>query len=152
MGEIAVERSLEVAAPAPAIWEEMMKVESWPEWKPFVQKAKIASGYEALSCGSKIKMRLMIGGPAALPLSVTVTEFNRPERLAWEAGVKGLLYGEHSFSFKSMGKTTRVTSQEVFKGPLTALLKLMITREDLERLHMQWLEAIKQRMERQGKE
>jgi len=148
MGEIVVEKSLEVEAPALAIWEEMMKVSSWPEWKPFMKKAGV-SGYDSLTCGAKIKMSVMVGGSASVPLSATVIEFNRPERLVWEGGVKGLFHAVHSFDFKSMGDKTRVTSREEFNGVLTGVVQLMVTKDDLERLHEQWLIAIKKRMERE---
>lgn len=147
MAEFTVERSVEVEAPVEAVWDLMMDVKSWPEWKPFMTKASIAGGYDSLSNGSKIRMSVMAGGPAAAPLSATVIEFNRPHRLAWEGGVKGLVHAVHSFDFRDKGGKTLVVSRETFSGALLWLINLMVTREDLEVLHEKWVAAIKQKLE-----
>ncbi len=147
MGEIKVENSAEVRAPAEKVWEQLTNVNSWPEWKPFMKRAKIASGYKSISCGSKIKMGIMMAGPASVPLAVEVTEFDKPKRLAWEGGVAGLLHAVHSFDIEDRGGSCVVTSSEVFKGLLTSALLLLVTEKDLEKLHQDWVTAIKNRLE-----
>ena len=147
MGEIIVEKSMEVAATPQAIWDEVVKVSTWPEWKPIIKKASI-SGYDSLSTGAKIKFTATVGGPASVPLSATITEFDKPGRLAWTGGVPGVFHAVHSFDFKDMGKTTQVTTREVFTGILTGAVQLMVSKEDLENLHQQWLDAIKKKEEK----
>ena len=85
---------------------------------------------------------------ASVPLAATVTEFDKPGRLVWGGGVPGIFSAEHSFDFKDMGKTTMVTTREVFSGILTGPLQLMVSKEDLENMHQQWLDAIKKKMEK----
>jgi hypothetical protein len=148
MAELIVEKELEVEAPARDIWEAMMDVSAWPEWKPFITKASIGSGYGSLTSGARIRMSVMVGGPASVPLSARVTEFDKPSRLAWEGGVKGLFHAMHSFDFEDRGAKTRVVSKEIFSGLLLPVVKLMVTEGDLEKLHERWLEAIKDRMEK----
>lgn len=148
MKEFVVEKSTEVKAVPQAIWEAMMNVEEWPKWKPFVSKARIASDYHSLSIGSRIKMSLMAGGPAAMPLTTTVSDFARPSRLAWTGGAHGLFYAEHSFNFVDLGNgSTRVTSRERFTGALLPLVLRIVTPEHLDDLHTQWVQAIKEKME-----
>jgi len=148
MKELIVEKAAEVRAPAAAIWEQMMAVKEWPSWQPFITKARIASDYENLSCGSRIRFSLMAGGPASLPLTAAVTEFDRPRRLAWTGGLHGWFYAEHSFDFEDQGGgVTRVVSRERFTGHLLPLVLLVVPPADLEELHLKWVQAIKERME-----
>ena len=148
MGTLSASRSIEVNASIDEIWKEIIDVKSWPDWKPFVTKAKIAGGYETLSNGSKIKMSLIIVGQAPVPLSVTVCDFNRPTSLAWYGGVKGLVYAVHAFDFKDMGENkTLVTSKEEFNGALVGLLKLFVSEDEIAATHQRWVLAIKNKME-----
>jgi hypothetical protein len=147
MSEFRVEKSAEVNAPLDKIWEEIIKVGEWPKWKPFVTKASIAGGYEALTNGSTFKMSLKVGGPAAVPLSAKITEFDRPRSLKWGGGVKGLLTAEHGFRFEEQGGKVKVTSWEHFSGALLGFVLLMVSKEDLEKLHEDWVAAIKARFE-----
>lgn len=148
MGEFVVERSGEVKAGPQAIWDAMMAVSDWPKWKPFVTQARIASRHPVLSAGSRIKMSLMVGGPAAAPLTVIVSEFRPPSRLTWTGGVHGVFYAEHSFDFEDLGNgSTRVVSRERFTGWLLPVMLRIVTREDLAQLHEQWVRAIKEKLE-----
>ncbi|HUT52072.1 MAG TPA: SRPBCC domain-containing protein [bacterium] len=147
MAELKVEKSIEVEAPAVEVWDAMMDVKSWPQWKPFMPKASLAGGYESVTCGTKIKMSVMIGGPASVPLKVSVVDFQKPGRLAWEGGVKGVFHAIHSFDFKDKGGKTLVTSREIFTGALLPVVKLMVTEDDLNKLHEDWVKAIKKRVE-----
>ena len=145
MGQVVVEKSMEISAPAQAIWEELVKVNSWPDYKPFVKKASTVGG--PLSAGSRLKMTLLMGGPAAVPLTVTISEFVPGKRLAWTGGVKGVVSAVHSFDLEESGGKTKVTSREEFQGALLWVMLLMVTRADLENLHQQWVLALKNRME-----
>ncbi len=148
MSTLSASRSIEVAAPIDEIWKVIMDVKGWPDWKPFIPKAKIAGGYDTLSNGSKIKMSLVAVGQAPAPLSVTICDFNRPNSLAWEGGVKGLVHAVHAFEFKDLGDDkTLVTSKEEFNGALVGLVKLFLSEEELLALHDKWVLAIKNKME-----
>jgi len=148
MGRFVVERSVEVEAPVQEVWDRMMEVSTWPEWKPFIKKAKVAGGYDSLTNGSTLKFSAVIGGPVAIPLSAKVTEFSVPSRLAWSGGVPGVFFAVHSFDFKAAQGKTRVVSREEFSGALLGLVKLMVSEQDLEKLHEQWVAAIKARVEK----
>jgi hypothetical protein len=147
MGQLVVEKSLEVEASARVIWDRMMEVSEWPSWKPFIKKAGVAGGYKTISNGSKITFSALVGGPVAIPLSAKVTEFSAPSRLAWEGGIPGVFHAVHSFDFKEVGGKTVVTSREVFSGFLLGAVSLMVSEDDLLKLHEQWVQAIKKKVE-----
>ncbi len=146
MGQMSVEKSVEVDAPAQAIWEQIIDVASWPSWKPFIKSSKI-KGYDHLGNGGKFSMSIMAAGPAAVPITATVCDFDAPNLLAWEGGVPGIFRAKHSFEFKEAGGKTIVTTKEVFNGILVGLVGLMVTQDDFEKLHDDWLAAIKDKME-----
>ena len=148
MKEHIVEKSIEVKASPQAIWDAVVAVNDWPSWKPFVTKSRIASERQALDIGTHFKMSLMLGGPAAVPMTAAISDFRPPSRLAWTGGAPGVFYAEHSFDFEDLGNgVTRVVSRERFTGFLLPLILRIVTREDLESLHAQWVSAIKEKME-----
>ena len=147
MPQYEVEKSIEVEAPPDKVWEELIDVKKWPEWKSFVPKTRVCEGYECVTTGAKIKMSLEVGGPASVPLSVRITEFKRPGLLAWEGGLKGVFHAVHSFELKDLSGKTRLTSKEVFTGALLPLVRLIVTEQDLEELHEKWVKAVKKRVE-----
>jgi hypothetical protein len=152
MGRMYAEKWVDVDASAKEIWDQVVDVASWPSWKPFITKASVGGGYESLGNGTTIKFSILPGGPAAVPLSAKITEFNSPHKLSWTGGVPGVVHAVHSFEFTEIGGKTRVTSKEEFTGALIWFLKLMISEDDLNKLHEQWVQAIKRRVEKQPAE
>jgi hypothetical protein len=148
MGKLVVEKWIDVDAPAREIWDRVMEVSTWPSWKPFITKASIGGGYESISNGATLKFSILTGGPAAIPLSAKVTEFDSPHKLAWAGGVPGIFHAVHSFEFTEIEGKTRVTSREEFNGILLGLVKLMVTEADFNKLHEDWVQAIKKRVEK----
>jgi len=153
MAEFTIEKSLEIEATAAEIWDQLVDVKSWPSWKPFIKKASVRGGYETVSSGSGINFSLLLGvGAASAPLRVTVVEFDPRKSLAWEGGVRGLVHAIHGFELEErMGKTV-VTSRETFSGALLSIVNLLVPREEMEQLHVDWLEAIKDRVAPQKQE
>jgi len=152
MAEFTVSASEVIDAKPAEVWEKLMDVKSWPEWKPFIKYTKIKSGYENMSCGTVLKMGIRPSGVASVPVTVTVSEFNRPARLAWEGGVKGLVHACHSFDLEDKGGKTKITSSETFAGALVPVVKLLVTLEDFEKLHQDWVKAVKERLEGKSEE
>lgn len=147
MADYVVEKSIEVDAPLGDVWDEMMDVSEWAEWKPFLEYARVSGAYDSLSNGSTLKMGMMFGGPVSLPIKVQVTRFDIHQGLTWAGGVPGLIHAVHSFDFKESGGKTVVTSRETLSGRLLWVLDLLAPREQFEELHEKWLKAIKDRME-----
>ena len=143
-----VARSAEIAAPAQAVWDRIVAVESWPEWKPFISRT-VMSGPD-LSLGSRFKMHIRVKGSFAAPVSVRVCEWQPPCRIAWTGGIPGITVSVHRFILEEKNGRTRLTSQEEFFGALVWLMLRLVTPADLESLHDRWLSAIKQRVEQPG--
>ena len=148
MGAYQLERTREIQAPAGKIWDQLLDVKSWPEWKPFIPAT---SGREVIrALGDRFQMKIRVKGPFAFPVPVRVCEFDPPRRVAWTGGIPGTVISVHSFILEDRGASTRVTSREEFTGALVGLMLQMVTPQDLEKLHEQWLEAIQRRMESPG--
>ena len=143
-----VARSAEIAAPAQAVWDRIVAVASWPEWKPFISRT--AMSRPELSLGSRFKMHIRVKGPFAVPVSVRVCEWQPPRRIAWTGGIPGVSVSVHSFLLEEKDGRTRLTSLEEFTGALVWLMLLLVTPADLESLHDRWLAAIRQRVEPPG--
>jgi len=146
MAELRMERSIEVEATPEQIWEFMVDIGSWSEWKPFLISAAPVSG-SPLTLGSKLKFKPRMG-PLPITLKVEIIESNPPHRFAWTGGGPGLK-AVHSFDFKDAGAgKTQVISWEEFKGIGVNLLKLFVSEEDLGILHDDWVRAIKEKAEK----
>ena len=149
MGQHRVEQSMLIDADAKKIWNELLDIHSWPQWKDFV-KGTTFSG-QNLALGSKFKMKLAVKGPA-VNVSAKITGFDEAKALTWKGGVQGLVTAEHGFTLEpkpsATGSKTNVVSWEQFNGSLIGLVLKIIKPNDLESLHHKWLVAIKQRVEK----
>lgn len=144
MGAYKIERSELVDAPAGKVWDAILDVASWPEWKPFITKVNWKGG--ELGCNDKFTMNIKVKGPAA-PVSVRVCYLDKPSRVAWTGGLPGLATSVHSFLLEEKDGKTEVTTREEFTGALVGLMLMIVTEKDLERLHLNWLDAIKKKVE-----
>ena len=145
MGKYELERSLEINAPLRVIWDELLDINSWPEWKPMI--AKVAYDGDKLEPGTKFKFNIRVKGPFATPVTCKVLDVDFPKKMAWTGGLQGLSVSVHSFLFEERGEKTLVISREEFTGALVGLMLLFVTRKDLDKLHDDWLVAIRQRVE-----
>ena len=66
-----VARSAEIAAPAQAVWDRIVAVESWPEWKPFISRT-VMSGPRRL--GPQLNFKLNCGMVSALHFTLYIFE------------------------------------------------------------------------------
>jgi uncharacterized membrane protein len=148
MGRFSVERSLEIDAPARLIWDELMDVARWPEWKPFITGTRFSGN--SLGTGSNFRMKIKVKGPA-VTIPVRVCEFLEHKKIAWTGGIPGAAVSVHSFILDEKGDVTLVTSREEFTGALVLLMLMIVSRDDLLSLHERWLEAIRQRVEPKDK-
>ncbi len=146
MGEYKVERSMLVDAPIERIWQELVDVGRWPDWKPFINSTSGSIGQPAL--GSKFRMNIYIKGPIPVPVNVTVIQSREPNYIAWTGGIPKTAVSIHSFILEQEAGLTRVISREEFSGALVGLMLKFMPPADFEALHDKWLEAIKQRVER----
>ena len=147
MGSYKIERSLSIKAPAREIWDRIMDVKSWPEWKPFITST--ATGGAEIGNGSKFRMNIKVKGPLPFPVPVRVIDFDPYKYVAWTGGLPGMSVSVHSFIFQEKDGETLLTSREEFTGALVGLMLLFMSEKDFEKLHDDWLEAIRKRVEEQ---
>ena len=114
------ERTIE--APAQRVFDRLIDVASWPDWMPRSFLLIVRSGTPSpLRLGDRIKVKVA-GGP--LPTTIRVSKLARPSELAWQGGVRGLLWAEHRFVLEPVGdRRTRVRSIETWHGALARLLR-----------------------------
>ncbi len=143
MGNLKLERSRLVKAPARDIWNEILDVKSWPEWKPFIKKVTGDGG--EIRIGSRFTMKIAVKGPA-VPVPVEVITLDPYKEMAWTGGIPKTVVSVHSFLFDEKDGATLVTSREEFTGALVSIMPMFVTIKDLHKLHDDWLEAIDQRM------
>lgn len=144
MAAYQLEQKREILAPAQAIWAELIAVQRWPEWKDFIPAT---SGREVITgLGDRFRMRIRVKGPLAVPVPVRVCGFDPPRLIAWTGGIPAAVVSVHTFLLEEQGARTLVTSREEFTGALVGLMRRVVTRQDLEHLHEQWLAAIQRRV------
>lgn len=141
---VQVERATTIAASPEAVWAAIADVPAWPSFKPFIKKTKSAG---PLGVGAKFTMKIAVKGPA-VPVPVTVTEWQPPTRMAWTGGLPGLVMSTHGFDLIPENSGTRLVSWERFRGPLCGLMLWFVSEQDLFNLHDQWLAAIRRRTEK----
>ncbi len=146
MGHYKIERSLLIDAPADKIWDELLDVKSWPQWKPMITKIKYDG--DKLETGKNFKLSLRVKGPIVTPVTCKILSLDEYESMAWTGGLEGLSKSVHSFLFKEEDGKTLVTSREEFSGALVSLMLLFLTPKDFEKLHDDWLIAIKEHIDK----
>ncbi|HUT54186.1 MAG TPA: SRPBCC domain-containing protein [bacterium] len=144
MGKFTVERSRTIDAPAARIWPELLDINSWPDWKPFI-KASSWTG-DALEVGSEFKMNICVKGRLSAPVKVKVVQKDEPGYVAWTGGIPHAAVSVHSFKLEEKDGKTIVTSREDFTGALVFMMLWFVKEEDLVSLHDRWLDAIARRV------
>ena len=137
------ETSTTIDAPAERVWEILTDTASWPDWDSGVV------GVEgALEQGNRVKIRSEVNPKRAYP--VTVTELDRPRRMAWKGGMPlGLFTGVRTYTLTPEGEgRTRFDMREQFTGPLLPLIWRTIP--DMNDSFRQFATGLKQRAEAGG--
>lgn len=109
------EETWSVDASPSEVFDLLADVEKWPEWTSIIKSAS-RSGTGDLTYGDKIKFTANLVVP--LPLSATVREVTRPDRISWGVRLPGFDL-EHRFEVTSKGKSSEVRQVEFAEGLLT---------------------------------
>jgi carbon monoxide dehydrogenase subunit G len=80
---IRVDREIDVARPAEVVFERLVRIENLPKWQPAVVEAALTS-LGPIDVGSTARIVVAAAGQRTEALG-TVTEFDRPRRIALEA-------------------------------------------------------------------
>jgi hypothetical protein len=110
---------IEIGAPAGRVWEILTDVARFPQWNPFIRRAR-----GTLREGERLEVYIQPSGAKGmtfLPVVLTV----EPEReLRWlgHLFVPGLFDGEHIFTIEPSGPDKiRFVQREIFTGLLVPL-------------------------------
>jgi hypothetical protein len=115
---------IEIAAPAGRVWQVLTDFAAFPQWNPFIRKAR-----GALREGERIEIMMQPSGAGGMTFHPTVLTVEAERELRWigHLFVPGLFDGEHIFSIEPRG-TGRVLfiQREIFTGLLVPLLARML--------------------------
>jgi hypothetical protein len=143
-----VRSEIEIAAPAGRVWEILTDFAGFPQWNPFIRRAR-----GNLVKGERLEVMMQPSGARGMTFSPTVLTVEADRELRWigHLFVPGLFDGEHIFTIEPLG-TGRVhfTQREIFTGLLVPLLSRMLdtdTRRGFEEMN----KALKARAEQNVK-
>lgn len=134
---VNVEFSVDVDTPAERLWDILANVKAWPEWEA---ASFVRSPTGAVETGTTFQ-----AGLGGLVWAVSVTEADRPRKLAW-VGRRTGLWGVHEWEFVEEAGRTRATTRETMHGWLLPLLYPMVKRT-LAHTDEKWLADLKARAE-----
>jgi hypothetical protein len=112
-----------IAAPPEVAFDRLVDHDSWARWLP-ASFRPVGKAVGLLTEGVKLRVRIS-GTP--FPVSIRVSAVRRPVEICWSGGVKGVLFGEHRFTFEPRGDASvEVRSDETWSGFLARLLRSSI--------------------------
>jgi uncharacterized membrane protein len=110
---VNVTETIEIDAPAPAVWAVIADVARWPDWTPTMTEVRLI-GTDRIGPGARARIRQ----PRLLPAVWRVTEFEADRRFAWAARGPGFeSVGDHRVEALDRDRS-RVTLSVDTTGPL----------------------------------
>jgi hypothetical protein len=143
-----IQAEIDVDAPAERIWNILTDFESFPEWNPFIPKARGEA-----KVGAKLEVRIQPPGSRPTVFRPTVTVAEPGHKLQWLGRLlmPGLFDGRHTFILEAKGeKNTHFIQKEEFSGLLASLLLRSIGANTL-RGFQEMNAALKKRAEHSAK-
>jgi uncharacterized protein YndB with AHSA1/START domain len=138
---VVVQRSIDIDAPAEAVWAVISDVERWPEWTASMSSVR-RSRTGPLAVGEKVVVRQ----PRLPRLTYTVTRVDDGRSFTWEAGnaaSRGV--GEHVLTPRVSGGCT-ATLRLTQRGPVAPLVGVLLDGITRRYLRME-AEGLKSRSE-----
>src|ERR1700732_628326 len=108
-----ISATVDIAATPPQVWAGLADLDASPQWNPFIRSA---SGQVAE--GATLSLRLVPAQGRAMTFRPKVLGAE-PGRLLRSIGrpvVPGRFDGAHQFALEDMGRHTRLTQSEIFRG------------------------------------
>ena len=136
--------STEIDAPAETVWKNLVDLERFSEWNPFIRDAR---GKPRIGAKLRLRVRSSLRLPLVFRPKVVACQENRELRWRGRFLSSWLGAGDHSFSIEpTAAGRVRFIQREVFTGVLPALLHELVVREARAGF-MAMNEALKQRAE-----
>jgi hypothetical protein len=137
-----IETSIDIAAPAAAIWRVLADFPAYPAWNPFIRRIEGEA-----RVGTRLDVTVQPPGrrPMRFRPTVRVAEPGRELRWLGHLLLPGLFDGEHAFVIETRGTGCRLRHEETFRGVLVPAFGGMLG--DTARGFVALNEALKERVE-----
>lgn len=135
----------DIAAPPEAVWQVLTAFGCYAAWHPTLSLDGAAPGMEP---GARLAFRLSGGSAGDQAFTAELTEVAPPRLLAWQGGVEGVFFGQHTFELRALpGDGTRFTDTERWSGAMAASV-IARSRAALEEEYARSAAALKDQAER----
>jgi hypothetical protein len=121
-----IRRELEIAAPAPRVWQVLTDFSSYPEWNPFMRSIE-----GDIAEGARIRVRIEPPGGRGVSIKPTVLVVEPERELRWIGRllVPGVFDGVHSLRIDPIDEgRSRFTQAERFSGLTVGAFGSLLTR------------------------
>lgn len=135
-----IETQIRIKASRQKVWDELINLENYPSWNPFIRKAE-----GELKEEKNLKITVQPVGGKEMSFSPTVITVIPEEKLAWKGQVltPGIFTGQHEFILEEKEEGTLFTQREDFFGLLVPFINLSGSEEGFEKMNL----ALKDRLE-----
>lgn len=130
---------IEIACPVSRVWKVLTEIPRWPEWNPEVREVTMDG---PLSVGTVFRWK------AGSKLVSQIVQVDENRCIAWSGTTMGI-DAIHIYRFHQTGSTTKVSTEESFRGPVATLLKGFL-QTMLDRTLRSGLVLLKQEAERRA--
>jgi hypothetical protein len=123
-----IEKTVEIEAPAAAVWHVLTDFPAYGEWNPFIRS--IAG---ELQQGERLTVRLEPPGGKGMTIKPTVLAVEADRELRWKGRLlmPGLFDGEHSLRIEPIDEQRiRFVHGERFTGMLVGLVKGVLAKTE----------------------
>jgi hypothetical protein len=136
--------SIDIDAPAEAVWAVLTDLGAYPEWNPFSVRAD-----GEVAVGATLVLVMQPVGARRTTVRPTVLEVEPGRRLRWRGrlGVAAVFDADHSIALDEQADGVRLTQTETFRGVLVRFLARSLRSHTLPAFDAM-NEALKQRVER----
>lgn len=124
---IEAHASVEIDAPAEAVWSVLTDLEQFSAWNPFIRRARGSA-----AVGGDVHVRVKPGLPIRLRFSAKVLSSEANRELRWRGHVLSpwLASGDHTFAIEPLANgRVRFVQTERFGGILPKLARRLLIRE-----------------------
>ncbi len=141
---MVIRKEIEINAPLGVVWNVFSKMEDWREWNQVCQNCCYVEG-DRMALDTCFSFEI---SPLYIPMRVKprIVKCDPGKEVIWTGGRLGV-NAEHTFRFSETDNGVRVLSEEVFKGPLLIIGKLLRVPQRLHHLTEIFMNAIKHQAE-----